>query len=652
MGVSKTLAAVCIAATLFLTGSDSQQALSSPLGKQSQTLGPLTRRPFVLATLAEAAAAPAGSGSVQKAAPPPQAGSQSTVQAQSVSPPLTQQQKNQQQRDQQLIDAVEQAYQAGVNNYRAGHVEAAKANFDYAVDQLLMSGLDIKNDPQLSAEFEHIVDAVNTLEMEALKQGNGFQPHTEPTPVDVANDVTFAVDPTLKAQAQADLKTTQSDLPLVLNDYVASYINYFTNTKIGHNTLVNSLTRASRYKQMIQRVLADEGVPQDLIYQAVAESGFQVRVMNGRGSGAGGMWQFMPGDAHAPPRSAWYDQRFDPEASTRAYGRYIKFLYNQMGDWYLAMAAYDWGAGNVQRAVQRTGYADFWELYRRNALPEETKNYVPIILAATIMAKNPKQYGLDSIVFDPPLITDTVTTNYSVDLRLVSDIVEAPVQEIVALNPSLLRMATPPDESFELHLPPGTKAVYLKRIEEVPVDRRKSWRFHKVAPDETLEEIARSYHVSPKEIAFVNQLGEATDLTGTGSLIIPVSAVANASPSRSTRYVAKRGDTLVTIADRFNVSVDELRGWNHLRGAALTPGHSLYVSEPAHIVAPHGSRHSKMRAPARAHATAKPSTVKTAARSSSHTKVSHSAGTPTTTRVSSTHAASVPKGTKQPSSRP
>ena len=123
---------------------------------------------------------------------------------------------------------------------------------------------------------------------------------------------------------------------------------------------------------MIQRILAEEGVPQDLIYQAVAESGFQPQARNGR-SGAGGMWQFMPGDAFAPPRSAWYDQRFDPEQSTRAYARYIKFLYNQLGDWYLAMAAYDWGAGNVQRAVQRTGYADFWELYRRNVLPKRPR---------------------------------------------------------------------------------------------------------------------------------------------------------------------------------------------------------------------------------------------------------------------------------------
>ena len=541
MDVSRLVCAVCVAATIFFTGRGAEQALAI------------------------------------SASAPPQAAQQPASPTQP-----TQQDRNRQLKNQQLIDNVEQAYQAGVDNYHAGHLEAAKASFDYAVDQMLLSGVDLKNDPQFSAEFERLVDAINTLEMEALKEGNGFEPRAEPTPVDVANDVTFPVDAAVKAQAQAELKTTQSDLPLVLNDYVASYINFFANTKVGHATIVHSLTRAGRYKEMIQRILGEEGVPQDLIYQAVAESGFQPQARNGR-SGAGGMWQFMPGDAFAPARSAWYDQRYDPEASTRAYARYIKYLHNQLGDWYLAMAAYDWGAGNIQRAVQRTGYADFWELYRRNALPVETKNYVPIILAATIIAKNPKQYGLDTIVFDPPLLTDTVTTNYSVDLRLVSDIVEAPLQEIVALNPSLLRTATPPDDSFALHLPLGTKDLYAKRIEEVPVDRRKSWRFHKVASGDTIEAVAREYHVSPTELTFVNQLSPGGDLTGAESLVVPVAAAPSTSIARSTRYTAKRGDTLVTLADRFNVSVDQLRTWNHLKGTSLVPGHTLYVSEPARV---------------------------------------------------------------------
>jgi membrane-bound lytic murein transglycosylase D len=480
---------------------------------------------------------------------------------------------------QAVIDAVEVAYQSGVANYHAGKLQTAKADFDRAVDLMLTSNFDLRNEAQLRDELERVIDAVNTLEMEALKQGNGFAPKIEPAPVDIANDVTFPVDPNVKAQAIAELKTTQSDLPLVINDPVAGYISYFSSK--GRGTLTRSLERAGRYHAMIAAVLAEEKVPQDLIYQAVAESGFQPQAVNGR-SGAGGMWQFMPYGVYGLSRNGWYDERFDPEKSTHAYARYMKELYARLGDWYLAMAAYDWGPGNVQKAVERTGYADFWELYRRNALPQETKNYVPIIIAAAIMAKNPQQYGLQSLTPDPPLVTDTVSTDYSVDLRLVSDLVEAPVQEITDLNPSLLRMSTPADVPFELRLPAGSKDLYQKRIAEIPVDKRNQWRFHKVVTGETLQTVARDYHVTPAEIVFVNQLDAGDDLSSTDSLIIPVPPTSS-SKSRLTLYKVEHGDTLVTVADRFNITVQQLRRWNHLSAAHLEPGRRLYVAEPARV---------------------------------------------------------------------
>jgi membrane-bound lytic murein transglycosylase D len=479
---------------------------------------------------------------------------------------------------QAVIDAVEVAYQSGVANYHAGKLQTAKADFDRAVDLMLSSNFDLRSEPQLRDEFDRVIDAVNTLEMEALKQGNGFAPKIEPAPVDIANDVTFPVDPTVKAQAIAELKTTQSDLPLVINDPVAGFISYFSSK--GRGTLMRSLERAGRYQAMISAVLAEEKLPQDLIYQAVAESGFQPQAVNR--SGAGGMWQFMPYGVYGLNRNGWYDERFDPEKSTHAYARYMKLLYSQLGDWYLAMAAYDWGPGNVQKAVERTGYADFWELYHRNALPQETKNYVPIIIAAAIMAKNPQQYGLQSLTPDPPLVTDTVSTDYSVDLRLVSDLVEAPVQEIADLNPSLLRMSTPADAPFELHLPAGSKDLYQKRIAEIPVDKRNQWRFHKVVSGDTLVTVARDYHVTPSEIAFVNQLDAGEDLSSTDSLIIPVPP-APSNRSRLTLYKVEHGDTLVTVADRFNITVQQLRRWNHLSAAHLEPGRRLYVAEPARV---------------------------------------------------------------------
>jgi membrane-bound lytic murein transglycosylase D len=490
---------------------------------------------------------------------------------------------------QSLIDSVEASYQAGITDYHAGKLQQAKADFDHAVDLMLTSSFDLKTQPQLHDEFDRVVDAVNTLEMEALKQGNGFAPKIEPAPVDIASDVTFPVDPNVKAQAIQELKTTQSDLPLVINDPVAGFISYFSSN--GRGTLRRALERAGRYKEMIAAVLAEEKVPQDLIYQAVAESAFQPQIVNVR-SGAGGMWQFMPYSGYGLTRNGWYDERFDPQKSTHAYARYIKTLYEQLGDWYLAMAAYDWGPGNVQRAVERTGYADFWELYHRNVLPKETKNYVPIIIAAAIMAKNPAQYGLQDLTPDPPLVVDTVTTNYSVDLRLVSDVVGAPVQEIADLNPSLLRMSTPADAPFELHLPAGTKDLFDKRIAEIPADKRNQWRFHKVVAGETLETVAHDYHVSMSEIVFVNQLEAGEDLSSTDSLIIPVPPVA-LSKARATLYKVEHGDTLVTVADRFNITVQQLRRWNHLTVSKLEPGRRLYVAEPAHVAS--SGRASKHR---------------------------------------------------------
>src|SRR5450631_2713019 len=510
-------AAACIA-LLLLSGCDPKPA-SSPAGKSPHATAP---------TLVAQSQPPVTT-------PPPDAEAQAATAA----------------RNQQLIDQVEKAYASGVTNYRAGRLGEARKDFDHAVDLMLNSGIDIKNDPQLSDEFEHTLDAVNTLEMEALKQGNGFSPKVEPSPVDIASDVTFPVDPNLKAQAIAELKTTQSDLPLVINDYVASQISFFSTR--GHGTLMRSLQRAGKYKPMIQRILAEEGVPQDLIYQAVAESGFQPQVVNGR-SGAAGMWQFMPYGTYGLTRNGWYDERFDPEKAARAYARYMKEIYNQLGDWYLAMAGYDWGPGNVQRAVQRTGYADFWELYRRNALPQETKNYVPVILAAAIMAKNPSQYGFDAMTFDAPVAMDTVTTSTSVDLRLVSDIVEVPVQEIAGLNPSLLRMSTPPDTQFDLHIPAGKKVMYETRIAEIPEDKRKSWRYHKLAPGETLDDVAKTFHVSAADIAFVNQLPAENPLSQSEALVIPLApAPSVSSSSRATTYTVRRGETLVSISDRFGV---------------------------------------------------------------------------------------------------
>jgi membrane-bound lytic murein transglycosylase D len=480
-----------------------------------------------------------------------------------------------------LIQQVEDAYAGGQAEYRKGRLREAKQQFDRAVDLMLTCGIDIKSTPELQEEFDRIVDAINALEMEALKQGNGFVPREEETPADVAEDVTFAVDPNIVAKARADLATTKSDLPLVVNEYVAAYISFFSTTQRGHYTLLHSFERAGRYKAMIQRILAEEGVPQDLIYLAVAESGFQPRAVNRR-SRAGGMWQFMPRGNYGLVRNAYVDERFDPEKSTRAYARYMKFIYEQLGDWYLSMAAYDHGTGNIQREVQKTGYADYWELYKRGEFPRETRNYVPEILAAIIIANNPARYGFDDVTLDPPVLTDTVTINYPVNLRLVSDIVGVPVDELTALNPSLLRMTTPPDTSFDLHLPGGASAVFEQLIATVPEGKRNAWRYHRVAPEDTLASVALKYRVTEVALAAANHLRVRDGIDGLEALLVPTPPVAE--PVTHPRlYTARKGDTLVTISDRFGVSLNQLRRWNKVTGTKVQPGQRLYVADPSTI---------------------------------------------------------------------
>ncbi len=495
------------------------------------------------------------------------------------------------------LNRAESAYQSGLVNYNAGHLEAAKADFDKAVDVLLGGQVNIKSDARLQSEFDKIIDGVHNLEMAALKTGDGFtEQKAEPAPIDEANDVRFPVDPSLKAKAAAEVSMMPSDLPLVMNDLVASYVNYFSTR--GRGTFERAYRRSGRYKDMIQRVFKQENIPQDLIYLAQAESGFQPLALSR--VGARGMWQFMSYTApgYGLQRTWWVDDREDPEKATRAAARFLKELHHQFGDWYLAMAAYNSGAGTVQRAVQRTGYADFWELYHRDALPSETKNYVPIILAVTIISKNPEQYGFNNLVPEAPANPDRIIVNYPIDLRLVAECVDAPADALAELNPSLVRMTTPRDGEFELKLPAGTAQTYLAAVNAIPVDKRVSWRYHRTSPGDTLDSLARKYKTSAAAIAEANNIEDNGGELVQAKLVIPMSPTRAPSQAqdqetetvsrRASKYRVHRGDTVLSVADHFGVPAANIRQWNKLKGNDLRRVKVLKIYAAART---RGSRH-------------------------------------------------------------
>ncbi len=479
-----------------------------------------------------------------------------------------------------LIQKAEAAFQAGERDYRAGHLGKARHDFDEAVDWLLSSGFDLRADPRLEELFDRIVDTVHAYEMAAFREGDGFsEQKTEPAPIEEIAEMTFpppeGFDPRLSERAQQELKNIPHDLPLTVNGYVLSYLDFFQ-TPRGRAIVETGLRRAGRYRAIISRVLREEGVPQDLIYVAQAESAFQPMALSR--AGARGIWQFMGyrGMQYGLQRSWWVDERQDPEKATRAAARHLRDLYQMFGDWYLVLAAYNSGPGNVAKAIERTGYADFWELYKRNVLPRETKNYVPIILALTLMAKDAARYGVQ---VDPekPVRTDRVKLGHPIDLRLVAETIDVDVETLRSLNPQLLRMITPTDPEFELQLPEGSAERFMAEIAAIPPEKWVSWRRHRVDEGETLSSIARKYRVTPGAIADANGLVSRAEPRVGDKLIIPAAARPELALGKLMHYRVRRGDTLETIAEQFDVSVTELKKWNRLRGNRVARGVSLRV---------------------------------------------------------------------------
>ena len=437
--------------------------------------------------------------------------------------------------DSRILKA-EQHFDAGKKLYQRGDSNAARVEFDDAVEILMSAPEDLPNRQRLERKLDDLVDRIYRYDRDGLGAGESHDAVVfDKSPIDGILEMTFPVDPNMKPRVMEEIQATVSQLPLEVNDPVLSYIHYFSSER-GRKTIIAGLRRAGRYKPLIQRILDEEGVPQELIYLAQAESGFLPRAVSYKQ--AEGMWQFIQfrGRQYGLMQTPQSDDRLDPEKATRAAARHLRDLYTHFGDWYLAMAAYNCGPGCVDKAIQRTGFADFWELRRLNALPKQTENYVPAILAITIMAKNQKDYGLENVDPDQPVEYDTLAVAAPTNLALIADAADRPISELRDLNPALLRSIAP--AGYELHIPKGTSNAVAAALQNVPPERRLTWRMHRVERGETLAQIAKAFNMPAGSITHANNslmdAPEAGDL-----LVIPVSYNPDAASAKHS--AARRG---------------------------------------------------------------------------------------------------------------
>ncbi|HXH25947.1 MAG TPA: LysM peptidoglycan-binding domain-containing protein [Vicinamibacterales bacterium] len=515
----------------------------------------------------------------------------------------------------ELIALSERHFETGRRELDQGHLAAARGAFDRALEVILESPYGAASDPRIREQFDRLVERISAYELTALAQGDGFaEQATEPASIDEVLAITTFEQPqptpeTTQAVTE-DLKETLHDIEIPLNAKVLSFVELLTGRLRDY--LREGLSRGAQYLPMIQAVFRAEGLPLDLAYVPLIESAFKPNAVSR--AKARGIWQFMRGTGlENGLRHDWYiDERADPEKATRAAARYLKTLYEMFdGDWHLALAAYNGGPGRVQRAMKRSGRKDFWSLSASSAyLPRETRDYVPLILAAVIIARNPAQYGIDVEPFEPRRY-ETVELSRPVDLRWIAEWTGAPVQLIQELNPELRRWTTPiRDTEYELRVPAGTAELVRTALDAIPADELPPLNRYTVKRGETLTSIARKLKVSVTDLAQANYLSTRARLKVGQQLIIPraprllltargrepealvaarstdavrASAVSepavDAEPARIVHRV-KRGETLFSIARLYRTSVTALKEWNRLRGNTIQAGQRLTILKP------------------------------------------------------------------------
>jgi membrane-bound lytic murein transglycosylase D len=453
---------------------------------------------------------------------------------------------------------------------RNGDAALAKRELESALDDL-RSGGDGPSLIEVAAQISDEIRALDNPPAAGQEQVEGDQDEAEPSPLDELDTAAPQLTPGQIEEERGllDYAGLKFDIPIVVNDKVIAWVDFFTTR--NRDKFLPGLVRSGLYLGMIQRIFAEEGLPLDLAYMAHVESAFKVHAFSR--AKAKGIFQFITGTGrrYGLRIDNWVDERSDPEKATRAAAAYLKDLYAMFGDWYLALAAYNAGEGKIQRVIERTGQVDFWSMASRGLLRNETVNYVPAILAATLISKDPHRFGFD-FEPEPPVTYDTVQVEGAVHLKVLARCAGTDFETMQKLNPALRRRQTPPGTT-EVRVPAGTASTTLVALAEVPAADRTSQARHVVAKGESLAEIAKRYGVRASAIQKANRMGKRTAVRPGESLLVPgetydVADAREASAPRgagATVYRVRSGDTLSAIARRYGTTPAAIASASRIR---------------------------------------------------------------------------------------